>query len=227
MQKITENKPNIYWGGSVAAATGDFASRGHDGKTHLPHLMNTKAGANRHDPMNRAVFEVSFTLPTQLQGMFGADAATMTEQVTDVSDLDALQKTVQAGSQKFFGVDVSFLNPTLDNTYCEVTVNFNLNIRSKSDAWLLRIFKAWEKLGYDLADGTRTLKSDYVADVMRIAEANRDGTIYRAVVFHDTMITNVTGLDTLNYTDNEPAKLAVTFRSDFWDEDLSTGEASN
>lgn len=227
MQKITENKPNIYWGGSVPATTGDFASRGHDVKTHLPHLMNTKAGVNRHDPMNRAVFEVSFTLPTQLQGMFGTDAATMTEQVTDVAGLDALQKTVQAGSQKFFGVDVSFLNPTLDNTYAEVTVNFNLNIRSKSDAWLLRIFKAWEKLGYDLADGTRTLKADYIADVMRIAEANRDGTIYRAYVFHDTMITNVTGLDTLNYTDNEPAKLSVTFRSDFWDEDMSTGEASN
>ena len=52
MQKITENKPNIYWGGSVPTTTGDFASRGHDGKTHLPHLMNTKAGANRHDPMN-------------------------------------------------------------------------------------------------------------------------------------------------------------------------------
>ena len=92
---------------------------------------------------------------------------------------------------------------------------------------MLRLFKAWEKLGYDLADGTRTLKADYIADVMRIAEANRDGTIYRAYVFHDTMITNVTGLDTLNYTDNEPAKLAVTFRSDFWDEDMSTGESSN
>ena len=224
-----ENKPNIYWGGgnTLSGQPGAFPAKPHDGSTHLPHLMNTKAGSNRHDPMNRAVFEVSFSLPNAISGQYAQDAVTLTEQVTDVAGLDALQKTVQAGSQKFFGVDVSFLNPSLDNTYAEVTVNFNLNIRSKSDAWVLRLFKDWERLGYDLADGTRTLKAGYVADVMRIAEANRDGTIYRAYVFHDTMITNVTGLDTLNYTDNEPAKLAVTFRSDFWDEDMSTGESSN
>lgn len=230
MQKTFENKtnPNIYNpdNGQLTPSTGKLSPLANDGKRHLPHLMNTKAGANRHDPMNRAVFEVFFTLPELIQGEFGSDAVTLTEQVTDVSGLDALQKTVGVGQQKFFGVDVSFLNPTLDNTYAEVTVNFNLNIRSKSDAWVLRLFKAWAKLGYDLADGTRTLKSEYVADAMRIAEANRDGTIYRAYVFHDIMISGITGLDTLNYTDNEPAKLAVVFRSDYWDEDMSQGEAS-
>jgi len=196
------------------------------GKTHLPHVMNTQSGANRYDPMHRAIYEVYFTLPAALQGT-GEDEAYMTEQVTDVSGLDALQKTVQAGSQKFFGVDVSFLNPTLDNTYAEVTINFNLNIKSATDAWLLRIFKAWEKLGYNLADGTRTLKAEYIADNLRIAEANRNGDVFRAYRFHDVMVTSVTGLDTLNYTDNEPAKLAVTFRSDYWDEDLSTGGTSS
>lgn len=196
------------------------------GSTHLPHVMNTRSGRNKYDPMHRAIFEVYFTLPAALAGS-GEDEAYMTEQVTDISGLDALQKTVSAGSQKFFGVDVSFLNPTLDNTYAEFTINFNLNISNATDAWLLRIFKNWEKLGYNLADGTRTLKAEYVADNMRIAEANRNGDVFRAYRFHDIMVTNVTGLDSLNYTENEPAKLAVTFRSDYWDEDLSTGSESS
>lgn len=200
-----------------------FANQPDYGKTHLPHVMNVQSGANRYDPMHSAIFEVYFTLPDALSEFAGTDEATLTEQVTDVSGLDALQKTVQAGSQKFFGVDVSFLNPTLDNTYAEITVNFNLNIRSHTDAWVLRIFKAWEKLGYNLADGTRTLKAEYIADNMRIAEANRNGDVFRAYRFHDVMVTNVTGLDALNYTDNEPRKLSVTFRSDYWDEDMATG----
>lgn len=189
--------------------------------THLPHHQNVQSGANRWDPNHSAIFEVYFTLPDALASEFGSDEAYITEQVTDVSGLDALQKTVQAGSQKFYGVDVSFLNPTLDNTYAEITINFNLNIRNTTDNWLLKIFKAWEKLGYDLSDGTRTLMVDYVSESLRVAEANRDGSIWRAYVFHKVMITNVTGADTLNYTDNEPRKLSVTFRSDYWDEDIS------
>lgn len=189
--------------------------------THLPHHQNTQSGANRWDPNHSAIFEVYFTLPDALAGEFGSDEAYITEQVTDVAGLDALQKTVQAGSQKFYGVDVSFLNPTLDNTYAEITINFNLNIRNTTDNWLLKIFKAWEKLGYDLSDGTRTLMVDYVSESLRVAEGNRDGSIWRAYVFHKVMITSVTGADTLNYTDNEPRKLAVTFRSDYWDEDIA------
>ena len=189
--------------------------------THLPHIQNTHSGANRHDPMHAAVYEVYFTLPEAIQSMGGDDEGYMTEQVTEVSGLDALQKTVQAGSQKFFGVDVSFLNPMLDTTYAEITITMNLNIRETYDAWLLKIFKAWEKLGYDLSDGTRTLMHDYVSESLRVAEGNRDGSIWRSYVFHKVMVTNVTGLDTLNYNDNEPRKLQVTFRSDYWDEDLA------
>lgn len=209
--------------------TSDFKPLKYGGgdNKHLPHVMNTQSGANRYDPMHRSIFEVYFTLPRGIADAGNETEVTLTEQVTDVSGLDALQKTVQAGSQKFFGVDVSFLNPTLDNTYAEITINFNLNIRNATDAWVLRVFKAWEKLGYNLADGVRTLKAEYIADNLRVAEANRNGDVFRAYCFHDVMVTNVTGLDTLNYTDNEPAKLAVTFRSDWWQEDMSTGGTSS
>lgn len=189
--------------------------------THLPHHQNTASGANRYDPMHDAIFEFYFTLPDALQAEFKKDEETITEQITNVSGLDALQKTVQAGSQKFFGVDVSFLNPTLDTTYAEFTVEMNLNIRNHTDAWLLKIFKAWAALGYNLADGTRTLMVDYVSESVRVAEANRNGEIWRSYIFHKVMLTGVSGLDTLNYTDNEPRKLQLTFRSDYWDEDLA------
>jgi hypothetical protein len=189
--------------------------------THLPHIKNVQSGINKYDPMHSAMYEVYFTLPEAIQSQFKDDEAVLTEQVTEVSGLDALQKTVGAGSQKFMGVDVSFLNPVLDNTYAELTINLNLNIRNATDAFVLKVFKAWEKLGYDLSDGTRTLMADYCTDNLRIAEANRDGTIWRSYIFHKVMLTGVTGLDSLNYTSNDARVLTVTFRADYWDEDLA------
>ena len=189
--------------------------------THLPHIRNVQSGINKYDPMHSAMYEVYFTLPEAIQSQFKDDEAVLTEQVTEVTGLDALQKTVGAGQQKFMGVDVSFLNPTLDNTYAELTINLNLNIRNATDAFVLKVFKAWEKLGYDLSDGTRTLMADYCTDNLRIAEANRDGTIWRSYIFHKVMLTGVTGLDSLNYTSNDARILTVTFRADDWDEDLA------
>ena len=189
--------------------------------THLPHIRNVQSGINKYDPMHSAMYEVYFTLPEAIQSQFKDDEAVLTEQVTEVTGLDALQKTVGAGQQKFMGVDVSFLNPVLDNTYAELTINLNLNIRNATDAFVLKVFKAWEKLGYDLSDGTRTLMADYCTDNLRIAEANRDGTIWRSYIFHKVMLTGVTGLDSLNYTSNDARVLTVTFRADYWDEDLA------
>ena len=189
--------------------------------SHLPHIKNTQAGNNFYDPMHSSIFEVYFTLPTAIQDTFKTDEAILTEQVVSVSGLDALQKTVAAGQQKFLGVDVSYLNPVLDNTFAELSVVFNLNIRNATDAYVLKILKAWGKLGYDLIDGTRTLMADYVADNLRIAEANRDGTVWRSYVFHKVMLTSITGIDELNYTNTEARTVTVTFRSDWWDEDLA------
>ena len=188
--------------------------------SHLPHITNVQAGINRWDPMYSAIFEVYFELPTAIASQFAEDAQILTEQVTQVSGLDALQKTTEAGSQKFLGVDVSYLNPTLDSTFAEITIDLNLNIRNASDAYVLKVFKAWNKLNYDMSDGTRTLMADYCAENLRVAEANRDGTVWRSFIFHKVMLTGVTGLDSLNYTENGARVLQIKLRADYWEEDL-------
>jgi len=191
-----------------------------NGLTHLPHITNVQAGNNWMDPVHGAVYEVYFTLPRPIQSEFQQDCVILTEQVTDVQGIDALQRTTPAGTQKFLGVDASFLNPMVDNTYADIVINFNLNLRKVTDNYVLKLFKAWEQLNYNLIDGTRTIMVDYCADNMQIAEANRDGTVWRSFIFHKVMVTNVVGLDTLNYNDNEARKLTVTFRCDWWTEDL-------
>lgn len=189
--------------------------------SNLPHISKTRVGNELQDPMHGSIFEIYFTLPAVISGEFSDECNILTQQVTTVQGLDALQKTSAAGQQKFLGVDVSFLNPVLESTYADITIELNLNIRNKQDAWVLKIFKAWANIGYDLATGIRAAKADYVAETLSIAEANRDGTVWRTVKFNKVMLTSVTGLDGLDYTNNEARKLTVTIRADYWDELLS------
>lgn len=188
--------------------------------SHLPHVRNVEAAMNNWDPNHQAIFEVYFTLPPQLSAEYKKDEMLLTQQIVSVSGLDVLQKTAQAGSQKFFGVDASFSNPSLDQTYAEITVVFNLNLRNVTDNFVLKIFKAWSQLTYEISTGARALMNSYMMDVLRISEANRDGTIWRSVVFHRGFPVDITGLDALEYTNNEARKLTVKFRADWWEEEV-------
>ena len=187
----------------------------------LPHIKNMAAGINKWDPVHKSIFEVHFTLPEAIASEFTEDTALLTTQVFSVSGLDALQKTTAAGEQKFYGVTVSFLNPTVDTTAADLTIVFNLNLRNVTDNYVLKIFRAWAKLSYDLSDGTRVIKADYISDNLRVAEANRNGEVWRSYVFHHVMLTGVTGLEGLDYTSNDAVQLTCTFRADFWDDELA------
>ena len=189
--------------------------------THLPHILNVESGRMKYDPVHKSIFEVYFTLPAAIQSQFKTEELLLTEQVTNVSGLDVLQKTTPASEQKFYGVTVSFLNPVLDSTAADLTITFNLNLRNVTDNFVLKIFRAWENISYDLSDGTRGIEVDYISDRLRIAEANRNGEIWRSYIFHHVMLTGVTGLDDLDYSSNDARTLVCTFRCDYWDDELA------
>ena len=138
----------------------------------MPHVLNVQAGANKWDPVNNAVYEVYFTLPDGIKAEFAADEAILTEQVISVSGLNGLDKTTGQGKQTFLGASVSFQEPVINDTFIEFTIEFNLNLRNKTDNFVHKLFRAWEQLNYNLADGTRTLKSQYCSDSFRVSEAN-------------------------------------------------------
>ena len=210
-------------GQTVLYKTGDLATTGVPIQDNLPHIRSVKSGINKWDPVHKSIYEVAFSLPTPIQGLFMEDVPILSQQVYSVQGLDALQKTTAASTQRFYGVDVSYLNPVLDNTYADITIVFNLNLRNVTDNFVLKIFRAWENLSYDLADGTRSIKEDYCSAFMKIAEGNRNGDVWRSYEFKDVMLTSVTGLEDLDYTANDPRQLTCVFRSDYWYDTLAGG----
>ena len=208
-------------GSTVLYKQGDLGQNAASITDNLPHIRSVKSGINKWDPVHKSIFEVAFSIPTPIQSLFQSDMAILQQQVYSVQGLDALQKTTAAGTQRFYGVDVSYLNPTLDSTYADITVTFNLNLRDVTDNFVLKVFLAWERLSYDLSDGTRTIKQQYISDNMRIAQANRNGQVWRSFIFHHIMLTSVTGMDDLDYSASDAVTLQTTFRADYWDYDLA------
>lgn len=198
--------------------------------THLPHITQISAANNDQqlwDPVHNSIFEVYFSLPTPLQSEFAAEETILTEQVISVGGLDALNKTTGQGKQTFMGVSVSYQNPVIEDTFCEFTITFNLNLRNATDNFVHKLFRAWENLNYNLQDGTRTLKSFYTSNSVRIAEANRAGAITRAFQFKHVLLCEVTGTDSLDYTNNDARTLVCKFRADYWNEEFAAGSSAS
>ena len=189
--------------------------------SHLPHPTNVKAAMERWDPMHQSIFAVIFSVPFVLRGEYDTDQMSiLSQQIISIDGLDGLQKTVGFYTQKYLGVDVAFYNPKIDNTTVDFNINFNLNIRNYSEAYVYNLFREWFSLLYDMPTGVRALKDMACAETMVILEANRDGTIWRQVTLYNVICTSMTGLNSLNYSTSDPREVNIGFHADYWEETI-------
>lgn len=188
----------------------------------LPHITNSQAGINKYSPVFKNIFEVYFSLPEPLRAQFGQDEMLLTQHVTKISGLGALNKAPGTGTQKFMGTDRSFINPKLDSTRAEIEVEFTLNLRNDVDNYIYKLFRAWAALGYDVSNGVRHLKKDYCADFLKVSIANAAGDIYHEVVFKDVMMNGDLGggFEDLDYESSDALTVTAKFVSDWWKETI-------
>ena len=188
--------------------------------SHLPHIKNVAAGIHRWDPVHQSIFLVAFTVPPSMQGEYDQDELNiLSQQVKTVSGLDNLNNSVKMYSQKYLGVDRSFFNPVIDNTGIDYTITFNLNIRDRNDVYVFKIFKEWVNLIYTLSTGVVSL-IEQAYGKMTILEANRDGTVWRQIVLKNVVVTDIKGMESLDYESQDVRTLNVTFHADYWDETI-------
>lgn len=186
----------------------------------LPHIKNSKAGINRQEPLFKQLFEVYFSIPEPLVAEIGAeDVNVLTEQVKGVSGLDTLTKSPGMVEQTYMGATRSYLGAGLDSTAHDISITIQLNLRNATDNYIFKLFKKWNKLGYNMETGERSLKDEYVADFLRVVQFNKRGDIYRDITYHDIMLMEVTGLDGGEYgSPTDIYELNIKFRSDWADD---------
>jgi hypothetical protein len=185
----------------------------------LPHIKNSEAGINLYDPVHKSIFEVYFTLPEALRAQFAKDEMLLSQHVLTVGGLDALYKAPETDVQKFMGTDRSYIKPTVGETSANIEVEFSLNLRNGTDNYILKLFRAWAALGYDISTGKRSLKKDYCAQWLKVSIANREGDIYQEIVFKDIMIAGPLEYEGgLDYSADDALNLKVKFKSDWWEE---------
>ena len=189
----------------------------------LPHIQNSEAGRNYYEPYFSSLFEAYFTVPAALQAKYGKDVELLSEQVTKVSGLDGLDRTPETVQQNFHGSTRTYLQPHLSDTSFEITVTLNLNLRNEIDNYVYNLFKAWNKLNYNMDTGETTFKSEYLAEFFSVAIANRKGDIIRDIIFKDVMLAKITPPSDLDYTANDAQTIDITFKSD-WAQDKSSVE---
>lgn len=186
----------------------------------LPHIKNSKAGINRQEPLFKQLFEVYFSIPEPLVAEIGAeDVNVLTEQVKSVSGLDTLTKSPGMVEQTYMGATRSYLGAGLDSTAHDISITIQLNLRNATDNYIFKLFKKWNKLGYNMETGERSLKDEYVADFLRVVQFNKRGDIYRDITYHDIMLMEVTGMDGGEYGNaTDIYELNIKFRSDWADD---------
>ena len=186
----------------------------------LPHIKNSKAGINRQEPLFKQLFEVYFSIPEPLVAEIGAeDVNVLTEQVKGVSGLDTLTKSPGMVEQTYMGATRSYLGAGLDSTAHDISITIQLNLRNATDNYIFKLFKKWNKLGYNMETGDRSLKDEYVADFLRVVQFNKRGDIYRDITYHDIMLMEVTGMDGGEYGNaTDIYELNIKFRSDWADD---------
>lgn len=189
----------------------------------LPHIQNMEAGRNKYDPAFNSMFEFGLTVPAALQQEFGADAqALISEQIVSVDGLDGFFKGLEAGEQKFHGVSKSYLKPVMDQTHVEFSIKLNMNLRNGTDNYVYKLFKAWQRLGYNLRNGERHLTKDCTADWASVRVANQTGDVWEEIVMKDIMLVgDVKLFDSVDYSNSEALILEVKFRTDWWDEETA------
>ena len=188
--------------------------------SHLPHIKNIKAATERWDPLYQSIFFVRFSVPPTMRGEYNDDELIiLSQQVISISGLDSLNKSVKTYTQRYFGIDRTFFTPIIDTTGIDYSIVFNLNIRNRNDVYVFRLFKEWLNLMYSISTGVYSL-IDQTYGGMEILEANRDGTIWRQIVLKNVIVTNISGLETLDYSSSDVRTLNVTFHADYWDETI-------
>jgi len=186
-------------------------------ESRLPHYKNSSVSTQLFEPLHPNLFQIIINLPSNLDG---TNLELMHEHINTISGLQGVNPALDVVEQKFKWATRSFAGMP-STTAIDVGIEFSLNLNDANQAYTYKILRDWYRLMYDPDTGYAGLKKDYVGS-MEILQHNRNGDVYRRIVLHDIFpMTAPEAMDSLDYNSADPFTASVTFRCDWYEEELA------
>ena len=192
----------------------------------LPHFKTSRVSMEMYEPVYLNLYTVEFQLPKGLTGTGGVSDDDKNLLLEGVQKVDGLEtnKVPSATLQHYKFADRSFANSGTDQTYIDVKLDFEINVRGSAagspDMYTLKILRRWNDLIWDPLTGRQGLKVNYVAPTVTVTmhdKANQP--FWQWTLYNVFPITNLP-VPTLDYTNKNTLYKVTgyTLRCDYWDE---------
>jgi len=182
----------------------------------LPHYKNSEASMGMYEPVYTNLFDIAVTPPLIMQSSWPGEL--MMEQVIKVGGLDIDKVPGAEITQTYKGWTRSYAASKLDNTYVDITIDFEVNINKNNSIYVYSALKEWCNLIFDPYSGEMHMKSDYAGGPMKIILYNREGVTIREYTFPVVFpTTSIPAID-LDYTSSGIYTISgFTFRADYYE----------
>jgi hypothetical protein len=181
----------------------------------LPHFTNSKAATKYFEPFYQNLFEVSILPPSTIAG-----GEILLEHVRKIGGLTN-EKMEAVVEQKYKFATRSYAKSAPDSTTVDLAIGFSLNLNDANELYVYKTLRDWNRLIYNPLTGEQGLKKDYVGTIV-VSNYNRAGDIFWQRTFYGCFPTGseMAAAAELNYDTAEPAELEMTWRADYWTEDM-------
>ena len=182
-----------------------------------------------YEPVYLNLFTVEIQLPKKLTGDGGIsneDKNLLLEGVKKVSGLDTNKVPGTSNQQHYKFADRSFAASGPENTYIDVKIDFEINLRGSADGapdmYTLKILRAWDDLVYDPLTGRQGLKVDYVAPQVVVTMHDKANQPFWQWTLYNVFPTVKLPEPALDYMSKTQLYTVTgyTLRCDFWDETM-------
>ncbi len=160
---------------------------------HYTQLINTKSpggpGTFPDEMVYLNLFEISFILPTILQGQNRSHILLLQNALN--IDFNLTQFDVGVKEQRFKYSTRQFLT-TPTKTAGEFNIKFNVNVNDSGSMETWSTLKAWYDLVFNSQNGSLHYKSDIIGTVI-VNQHDKKGVVLRRVTFQNVQIKQLAG----------------------------------
>lgn len=196
-----------------------------NGLLGLPHYRASRVSTSLYEPLYLNTWVMQMTPPKGLGYSENSEIVNVVlEGLTKVGGLQS-NKVPGVFQQQYKGSDRSFAGAKPENTYMDITTDWELNLSYETgvpSSYTYKFLRQWCDLIYDPLTGRMSLKKEYVAPRLVITLMDRAATPYHQWILYNTFPTDAISNPELDYSNgtNNWKVSGFKLRCDFWDESV-------